>query len=456
MKIQTRLTLFFAVLTSTVLVIFTGVIYYSAEKNREKEFYTLLIKEAVTKANLIFEARVNPEILQDIYRNNRKILDEVEVAVYDDNFDLLYHDAVEIDFVQETDAMLTEILEKGQIQFYQKDWQVVGITQTFRDKTYIITAAARDGYGYNKINNLFKTAGITLLLSLLFVYPVSAFLAKKALIPVQKMNKKINAITASNIDSRLQINQNTRDELTILAENFNQMLNRLEKAFNSQKNFIQNISHELRTPLSSLISELELASSNNKNPDHNASRLNSALEDAKRIEKLTTSLLNLAKAEYDPSNISFKPLRPDETVLEGAILVKKNQPEYTFELNFQSNQDADDLPEITGNEYLLKIAFINLIENACKFSKDSKCAISISYSPQSVDLTFTDNGEGIPEDEIEHIFQSFYRGKHQKNTEGHGIGLSLVQKIIALHKGEIKVIESRPGKTTFQISLPRF
>ena len=97
MKIRTRLTLLFTLTTATILLIFAAIILISANKNREKEFYALLKKEAVTKANLFFNAKVNSKTLQDIYRNNRATLNEVEVAIYTSSFQLLYHDAVDID-----------------------------------------------------------------------------------------------------------------------------------------------------------------------------------------------------------------------------------------------------------------------------------------------------------------------------------------------------------------------
>ncbi len=455
MKIQTRLTLLFTSLTATLLIVFSAVIYYSAEKNREKEFYTQLIKEAVTKGNLLFEAEVNPEILQNIYISNRRILDEVEVAIYDTSFQLKYHDAVEIDFVQETPAMLKAIAKGKKLQFYQDDVQVVGIKPDFRNTPYLVTAAARDGYGYNKMKNLLATMALVLVISIIITYPISRFLAQKALVPLQDFNSKISTITASKLDSRIPTRSKQLDEIDLLTDTFNKMLNRLESAFTSQKNFIQNISHELRTPLASLRGELELASSQKVTDTENKKRLKSALEDVDQIEKLTTGLLNLAKAEYDSSKISFKNLRPDELILDAGSQVKKSNAENNFEINFIENNSGDDLPEINGNEYLLQTAFLNLIENACKFSKDSKCQINIENRSTHVRLTFTDKGSGISEEEKTRIFEPFFRGKETTGTPGHGIGLSLTQKIILLHGGTIELTYSKPGKTTFEVTLPR-
>jgi len=124
-------------------------------------------------------AKVDKKTLEDIYHNNRKILNEVEVAIYDTRFDLLYHDAVDIDFVKETPAMLQDILKNKEIRFYQEKWQVIGITFPYKDKTYIITAAAYDQYGYNKLNSLLSTIFLVFILSIFLIYAAGIFFSKK-------------------------------------------------------------------------------------------------------------------------------------------------------------------------------------------------------------------------------------------------------------------------------------
>jgi hypothetical protein len=104
--------------------------------------------EAVTKANLYFDAKVDAKTLQDIYRNNRLTINEVEVAIFSENLNLLYHDSKEIDAVKETRAMLAKIRDKGHINFTQNGWQVTGILHAYKGKNYIITAIAYDKYGY--------------------------------------------------------------------------------------------------------------------------------------------------------------------------------------------------------------------------------------------------------------------------------------------------------------------
>ena len=144
MKIKAVLSLWFTLLVASILLVFSGVIYWSSSKNREAEFYEELEKEAMTKANLFLEAEVKPEILHEIYANNSEIINEVEVAIYDYAFTLLYHDAEEIDRVKETKELISEIISKHRVHYIQDDWQVIGMTYTLNGKNYVITATAFD------------------------------------------------------------------------------------------------------------------------------------------------------------------------------------------------------------------------------------------------------------------------------------------------------------------------
>lgn len=452
MKTRTRLTIIFTLITATILLAFAAVIYYTAKENREKEFYTLLKKEAITKANLFLNASVDKKTLQDIYHNNRKILNEVEVAIYDTGFTLLYHDAVDIDFVKETKQMIDDINQKGEINFYQEDWQVIGLRYEFQGKNFIVTATAYDQYGYNKLDSLFKTIVIVFIISILVIYIAGRFFSKKAFEPVKEMTEKAANISATNLDLRLPSNGN-KDELSELANTFNEMLNRLENSFDAQKHFVSNISHELRTPLAAIITELELSANKEKNAAEYKTAINNALNDAKKLARLSNSLLDLAKASYDPAEISFKPIRIDEILLDARQQVQKVNPDYKIDIHFENDFENDNQISVNGNEYLLKVAFVNLFENGCKFSDNKQSNVSVFFENEKIKLRFTDKGIGISEDDFKNIFVPFYRGDNKNFADGNGIGLSLTQKIIALHKGTISVSSKRNEDTTFFVEL---
>ncbi|PYF72864.1 ATP-binding protein [Pedobacter nutrimenti] len=453
MKIRLWLTILFTFITAAILLVFAAYIYLSAKQSREKEFYNLLNKEALTKVNLFLNAHVDAGTLHTIYRNNRKILNEVEVAIYDTSFNLLYHDAVDLDFVKETRGMIDEIVKKKEIRFYQENWQVIGISYHFKDKDYVITAAGYDEYGYSKLSNLLTNICIVFVLSILIIYLAGWFFVKRAFAPVSEITRKVKNISATNLDLRLDTNK-SKDELSQLSSTFNEMLNRLEDSFDAQKHFVANISHELRTPLSAIITELELSQIKERSLEEYKTVVQQALSDAKKLARLSNSLLDFAKASYDLSEIHFKALRLDELLLDAQLQLQKTNPDYDIDILFEKEFDDDDLISVKGNAYLLQTAFVNLIENGCKFSPDKQCVVAISFQEANVILKFSDKGIGIPPEDLSHIFVPFYRGSNQKMAEGNGIGLPMTQKIIALHKGNI-FVQSDIGKgTVFTIEIP--
>ncbi|MEB0303304.1 HAMP domain-containing sensor histidine kinase, partial [Mucilaginibacter sp. 5C4] len=179
-----------------------------------------------------------------------------------------------------------------------------------------------------------------------------------------------------------------------------------------------------------------------------------AISDAQKIVRLSNSLLDLAKANYDHTEITFKELRLDELILDARNDAMHDQPGSKINIVFEKEIEDDDFISVMGNEYLLKVAFINLMENGCKFSKDNEAAVAITYFKDKTILRFQDHGIGMDEAELKHIFTAFYRGANQQFAGGNGIGLSLTKKIIDLHKGTIAVSSQKNEGTTFTVELP--
>ncbi|MEG1574560.1 MAG: HAMP domain-containing sensor histidine kinase, partial [Bacteroidales bacterium] len=282
---------------------------------------------------------------------------------------------------------------------------------------------------------------------------VGYVMARSALIPVTAIVKDVEKITASEIYKRLTV-VNKDDELGELSIAFNRLLDRLEKAFKSQKMFVSNVSHELRTPMAALVAELELVSLKKRTPQRYEDAVNNALLDAGRIIKLIEGLLDMAKADYAPEQIKMADVRIDELLLDAREMVMKANPEYNIELTFEMEAEDDSVITVFGNSYLLTTAFVNMIDNNCKFSANKASYISISFWQEMSILRFSDNGTGMTESDKNNIFTPFYRGVNKNFAHGHGIGMTLTKKIISLHKGSLD-INSYPGEgTTFVVKLP--
>ena len=452
MKIRLKLTLLFSGLFAIFLLGFSLVIYFSNANQREEEYFKRLRHLAITKTNLLLGAKVEPTVLQLIYKNSLNTLPQEEVAIFDTSFILLYHDAMEIDKVRETRGMIDSIIALKEIHFYVDDLQAIGFTYVFGNKTYVITAAAKDDYGLSKLKTLRIALGVGFAISVLFIGAAGSFFSRKALQPVTDMVDKVEEISASNLDRRIGTG-NGKDEMAELAITFNRMLDRLENSFESQKQFVSNISHELRTPLDAIIAELEISENKERSIGEYRELIRLVLMDARKLSRLCNDLLDLAKASYDQAEITFKELRLDEVLLDARQEVLRANPDYRIDILFEREIEEDDLIVIRGNEYLLKVAFSNLIENACKFSADKQCSVSIGFREGKAVLRFQDHGIGIAEADLPNIFTPFYRGENKKYATGNGIGLSLTARIIHLHRGSIAV-DSRVGEgTVFTIGL---
>jgi signal transduction histidine kinase len=453
MKIRDRLTLLFTVIMGAILFAFAIAIYFAYSENREDEFYRQLQQQAVTKANLLFTAEVEPETLQTIYRNTRNSHYQEEVAIYDTAFQLLYHDAVDLDFVKETVAMIEEIRLKGEIQFMQEGVQVVGFVFPFAGQDYVITAAAYDAYGYTKLRNLQLSLALALLIGMAIVFLTGRFFSKQALKPVAALADKATKIGASNMDQRLPTGSG-KDELAELAQTFNQMLERLERSFTAQRQFVSHVAHELRTPLAAMRAELELARAQKRSPELYEQAIDHALLDAAKLSRLATGMLDLAKASYDQSAIHFAEVRLDEVLLDARQQVLKANPTYRVQITFEKETEDSQSLSVNGNEYLLRTAFANLMENACKFSPAHEAFVSIDFDTAYTILQVKDEGIGIPEAEQQQIFEPFYRGSNRGFVDGNGIGLSLTERIVKLHNGEIALKSAQGIGTTFRVSFP--
>ena len=454
MKIRTKLTWQNTGVTAAVFLFCMCLIYLLSEQARSRTFFHDLKSEALTKAHLYLQNQVDAQTMQSIYLNNRKFINEVEVAVYTTDFRMLYLDAIQSDIIKEDRNMINDIMRRKEIEFYIGRYQGIGMLYSFGGKDYIVTAAAYDGYGYNNLYELQQTLLILFVVGLTLLFLAGYFLARASLKPIREIVKEAESITAQHIHKRLPV-KNEKDELGELSTTFNALLERLEISFNSQKMFVSNVSHEMRTPLAALMAELDLALQKERTGEQYRQAMQNVLQDARRMNKLIDGLLNLAKADYQKEQIKMQEIRLDELLLDVREFILRAHPEYHIDLLFEQEEADDDrLITVMGNLYLLNIAFSNLIENNCKYSDNKSSFIQISYWDKHTVIRLSDSGIGMSDTDKAHLFTLFYRGTQENVTEGHGIGMALSQKIIHLHQGTISVHSEEGKGTTFVVELP--
>jgi len=277
------------------------------------------------------------------------------------------------------------------------------------------------------------------------------FLARRSLSPVVAMSSQAGRIGAENLHSRLVV-RNTKDELGHLAQSFNQLLDRLDESFEHQRRFVADASHELRTPVAILSGEAEVAlSKSGRTPEEYRESLEILRKEAIRLRQIVENLFTLTRAD-----IGQYPLTPAKFYLDELAADSVRN----FRALAQAKQimlQCEAAPEllITADESLLRRMFVNLLDNAIKYTpKGGTVAVSCSRSDSFYSVSISDNGPGIPPELQPRIFERFFRvEKSRPNLEtatgGAGLGLAICKWIAEAHQGRLELTRSDATGSTF-------
>jgi signal transduction histidine kinase len=320
---------------------------------------------------------------------------------------------------------------------------------------YIIVVGAADPYGFKELQELRRILVIIFVVSIILTYVAGNVFSYYTINPLRGIIKNVKNITANNLHLRLPENR-SKDEIAEMVVTFNNMLNRLETAFETQNNFVSNASHELRTPLTIITSETELLLAKERIPPEAEVSVKTILAEAEKLEQILASLLGMAQTGFDGKKQNWQKIRVDELVMHVADSVKKLDRDSIIDINFSELPADESLLYTEGNVNLLQLAVSNIVINACKYSNNQLVTIKISAENNRVMVSVADKGIGIPVQEQQHIFEPFFRASNTTEFEGHGIGLPLTLNIIRLHKGTIGIRSEEKMGTEIQISLPVF
>lgn len=321
------------------------------------------------------------------------------------------------------------------------------------DAKWISIAASYDKTGFKKVEFLRNLFLIILLLSIITTSIAGWWFARLSLRPMNIVIKDIEKITATNLNSRLTISKNG-DEIDLLANTFNKMLDRLERAFEVEKDFVSNASHEFRTPLTSMKGQIQVALLKERSIQEYQKILQSLNDDINNNIGLLNALQDLAKANADFPIRAFYPLPILDILIDAQTELTKGKPNFTIDIRVHEAIELQESIYCYGDVSLLKSAFINLMDNGCKFSPNNKVTLNVTTEQNTICLSFIDEGVGITEVDLPHIFEPFYRGNDTRNITGHGIGLSLVKRITEWHKGKLTISSEVGNGTTLKFCLP--
>lgn len=270
--------------------------------------------------------------------------------------------------------------------------------------------------------------------------------------PISNLTEMARNLTVTNLHRERLPVRGTEKELRELTQVFNEMLDRLELSYESQKQFVSNASHELRTPIAVIQGYSRMLSRWGASDKEILNEAVEAIsEESKAMQELVEKLLFLSRHDRKTLKVQkewFSMGTVVEEMLKETRMVTKNR-----EIRASLIQNVS----VYGDDQLLKQAIRVLIDNAIKYSEDGD-SITIGCENRNGNcvLTVTDTGRGMKKEDVDHMFERFYRSDDVRGkVDGHGLGLSIARLIILAHAGTIKIRTQYTVGTSFTITLPR-
>ncbi|MCX6205582.1 MAG: ATP-binding protein [Bacteroidetes bacterium] len=455
MSIKSRFAFIFSGFVAIMLAVSSISIFVLYSNFRESEFYSRVKSEGVIFHDYVFQIKDPKQAAM------AKILSSVSTnSVYDEKLTVLDSSGTVINKLPETlnlhfdKALLNEIRNKREIRFEIEKYQSVGMYNP-QSKLYTI-ASGYDISGYRKLKNLEIILVLVFLIGMIMTAFFSFFFVRQAFRPLLVLNKQIKKTTILNLKERLLV-PDKFPEINQIADSYNAMLERLGKAFDFQKSFVQHASHELRTPLAIMLSQTESAINKKLSETDVQNLLASLKEDQQGMIDLTNSLLLLSQYELLGYQKEWPNIRVDEAVVEAGSQVMQMFTDAIVNIGFNEIPESDESLFVVGNESLLKSVFINLIKNAYLYASDKRIDVTIGTSNGKVSVQVVNNGPILSEEDASQVMQPFYRGKNalNTNTKGFGLGLSIVTRILFAHHGMVAYDAPSPNSNRFTVVLPQ-
>ncbi|TAH21922.1 MAG: HAMP domain-containing protein [Cytophagales bacterium] len=452
MNIKNRLTLLF---TAIVAVIFTTIltaIYLISVRYSEASFYDRLHERAIIASKIFLEKdQLSKQRLFEFEQRFLETLSHEVLEIYDDNNTPTFISKSE--HLNLSKEELDRIRTLKSVNFQKDNRYIAGLFYQDVQRHFVIVASAIDEVGTAKISKLRLVMIISFLIGLIITYFSGRLFAEKALSPIKEVVEQVRKITDSSLNMRV-IAGHRNDEIGKLTLTFNEMLARIQEAFNAQRSFTSHASHELRTPLTAIIGELQMLLSKERTAEQYKEGIDIALKEAKLLKTIIDDLLTFTRTNLHDGETFKEELRIDEILWEIQEELLLRNKTAKLRMTFSQMPENQDLLSILGNRHLLGVALVNVIENAIKYSDNQEVSCTLEYSNFFVKIIVTDKGIGIPLSDLKHITEPFYRASNVRSYNGSGIGLALTQKIIEKHKGAMQIFSVEGKGTTISLVFP--
>jgi len=450
MNIKNILVLRFTVIVASILFIFSLFIYQFSGNYREKIFKERLLNRIYFKTGYLLEQKlIDSASLYNFYKLKMYTIPQEKLIIFKNN--ILFFANENLD---EHEKIIYKKLkhENKSVSFNKNQRDYIAFNLKTKYGIYQVIASAKDEIGFQEMESLRNLLILLYLIGMLITAIAATYFASNALKPIKQIIDQVGKITATNLHNRVKV-ANPNDEIGVLAEKFNKMLERLNESFELQRIFVANASHEFRTPLTAIKGEIEVLLMQNRTEKEYKKTLLSINEEVDRQIALLNALRELAHATTDKNKIQNMPLPVAELLADARADLIKSVSKYNVQLYFKNFPENEQMLNTFGNYSLLKSCMINLMDNACKFSLNNKVVVDVFYNNHNIEINFSDKGVGISQEDLNNIFEPFYRANNTRHVEGFGIGMSLVKKVLALHNAEIFINSTPLERTTLDVIL---
>jgi len=288
---------------------------------------------------------------------------------------------------------------------------------------------------------------VMLLAGILFGF----YLAKNALSGIQRVRRGADQMSRGDLSQRIALNGGS-EEIRNLTHSFNRMQDRIQSLISELQNVTNNVAHDLRSPVTRMRGLAETTLTGGQNLEEYRDMAGAVVEECDRLVGMINIMLEIAETDAGLRPLAHAPVDMKEMVLDVAEL-------YSSVANDKGIALTTKVPEgpliVPGDRRCLQRALANLLDNAIKFTQqDGEVEVSAFAENRTIIVTITDNGPGIPADDLSRIYDRFFRGDQSRSSPGNGLGLSLVQSIIHAHGGEISVRNVANQGTRAKLSIP--
>lgn len=424
MKVKTRLSLYCSLIFGVIFAIVSVSVYGLYHRHAEKAVYTNLKQTALIAAWFYLE---EDELSEREFEKIRQQFEEIateEYQVYDLNNQIVFGHKTQL----VSPALLERIRQVEQLHFKTEEYICYGMFYRDNQGDFVVVTKDIKNVLESQLQLLLWILIPAFLLGIVAIILLSRWVAQFAYRPFTDVIRQVNNISTNNLDVQIQ-SPNTEDELQELIDTFNDLLEKISGTFIMQKNFVRYVSHEFKTPLASLLGNVDLFTTRDYTPGEYRQLAGKLTRQILHMEKILETLIIVSDLKKESDGEMHT--RIDELIWEIIEKIKDIYPQAKLRVQLEITPEQETLLSVDKDPTQLWIALFNLIDNAIKYSRGEAVTIELKAKDDQLCLSVTDQGIGIPADQMEQISKPFSRADNAGGVQGSGIGLSLALRIFS-------------------------